>query len=77
VNTRELISKGASEAPAPGAAHGGGTTNQYLSFFLGGEEYATDILNVQEIKGWDTVTASLTRRITTGRSTIRASMVRR
>jgi purine-binding chemotaxis protein CheW len=33
-----------------------GTTNQYLSFFLGGEEYATNILSVQEIKGWDTVT---------------------
>ena len=34
----------------------GGETHQYLSFFLGGEEYATDILSVQEIKGWDTVT---------------------
>jgi len=33
-----------------------GSTQQYLSFFLGGEEYATDILRVQEIKGWDTVT---------------------
>jgi purine-binding chemotaxis protein CheW len=33
-----------------------GATQQYLSFFLGGEEYATDILTVQEIKGWDTVT---------------------
>ena len=33
-----------------------GATNQYLSFFLGGEEYATNILSVQEIKGWDTVT---------------------
>ena len=31
-------------------------TRQYLSFFLGGQEYATDILRVQEIKGWDTVT---------------------
>ena len=40
-------------APAPGAI---GPTHQYLSFFLGGEEYATDILRVQEIKGWDTVT---------------------
>lgn len=29
---------------------------QYLSFFLGGEEYAMDIHRVQEIKGWDTVT---------------------
>jgi purine-binding chemotaxis protein CheW len=37
-------------------ARAGGPTHQYLSFFLGGEEYATDILRVQEIKGWDTVT---------------------
>jgi purine-binding chemotaxis protein CheW len=56
MNTRELIAKGTPEAPAPGATLGGGATQQYLSFFLGGEEYATDILNVQEIKGWDTVT---------------------
>ncbi|MEA3107918.1 MAG: purine-binding chemotaxis protein CheW [Gammaproteobacteria bacterium] len=33
-----------------------GASHQYLSFFLGGQEYATDILRVQEIKGWDTVT---------------------
>jgi purine-binding chemotaxis protein CheW len=33
-----------------------GASQQYLSFFLGGQEYATDILRVQEIKGWDTVT---------------------
>src|SRR5258708_36083290 len=32
------------------------TSRQYLSFFLGGQEYATDMLRVQEIKGWDTVT---------------------
>jgi purine-binding chemotaxis protein CheW len=38
------------------AARAGGTIHQYLSFFLGGEEYATDILSVQEIKGWDSVT---------------------
>jgi purine-binding chemotaxis protein CheW len=37
---------------SPGAA----ATHQYLSFFLGNEEYATNILTVQEIKGWDTVT---------------------
>jgi purine-binding chemotaxis protein CheW len=29
---------------------------QYVSFMLGGEEYAADITRVQEIKGWDTVT---------------------
>jgi purine-binding chemotaxis protein CheW len=30
--------------------------NQYLSFFIAGEEYGVDILRVQEIKGWDAVT---------------------
>ncbi len=33
--------------------------NEYkelLTFFLAGEEYGVDILRVQEIKGWDTVT---------------------
>ncbi len=29
---------------------------QYLTFILAGEEYAIDILRVQEIKGWDKVT---------------------
>ena len=32
-------------------------TGQYLTFMLDGEEYGVDILRVQEIKGWDTVTA--------------------
>jgi len=43
------------EAEAAGSntvlAHG-----QYLTFILAGEEYGVDILRVQEIKGWDTVT---------------------
>lgn len=30
--------------------------NQYLTFLLGEEEYAVDILRVQEIRGWDSVT---------------------
>ena len=30
--------------------------NQYLTFILAGEEYGIDILRVQEIKGWDSVT---------------------
>lgn len=34
----------------------GGEGNQYLTFMLAGEEYGVDILRVQEIKGWDTVT---------------------
>ena len=31
-------------------------TDQYLTFILNQEEYGVDILRVQEIKGWDTVT---------------------
>ncbi|MFQ5470047.1 MAG: chemotaxis protein CheW [Gammaproteobacteria bacterium] len=31
-------------------------TEQYLTFILAGEEYGVDILRVQEIKGWDSVT---------------------
>lgn len=31
--------------------------HQYLTFILAGEEYGVDILRVQEIKGWDNVTA--------------------
>ncbi len=29
---------------------------QYLTFFMGGEEFGVDILRVQEIRGWDRVT---------------------
>jgi purine-binding chemotaxis protein CheW len=32
-------------------------THQYLTFFLADAEYGVDILRVQEIKGWETVTA--------------------
>ncbi len=38
-----------------GAGVGDGT-EQYLTFMLAGEEYGVDILRVQEIKGWDSVT---------------------
>ena len=31
-------------------------TNQYLTFFLADEEYGVNILRVQEIKGWTSVT---------------------
>lgn len=34
-----------------------GATSQYLTFTLGKEEYAVDILKVQEIRGYDAVTA--------------------
>lgn len=30
--------------------------DQFLTFILAGEEYGVDILRVQEIKGWDSVT---------------------
>ena len=35
----------------------GSDGSQYLTFLLAGEEYGVDILRVQEIKGWDTVTS--------------------
>ena len=31
--------------------------NEFLTFMLNGEEYGVDILRVQEIKGWDSVTS--------------------
>ena len=33
-----------------------GNTEQFLTFILSDEEYGVDILRVQEIKGWDSVT---------------------
>ena len=35
----------------------GTESSQYLTFILAEEEYAIDILRVQGIQGWDTVTA--------------------
>src|SRR5258706_1827385 len=35
----------------------GRDAKQYLTFLLADAEYGVDILRVQEIKGWDTVTA--------------------
>jgi purine-binding chemotaxis protein CheW len=32
------------------------TTEQYLTFFMEGEEYGVDILAVQEIRGWESAT---------------------
>jgi purine-binding chemotaxis protein CheW len=52
----ELIANEPSAARTAGGESAKGASHQYLSFFLGGQEYATDILRVQEIKGWDTVT---------------------
>jgi purine-binding chemotaxis protein CheW len=38
------------------ATHAAAGTNEYLTFRLGAEEYAIDILKVQEIRGYDHVT---------------------
>lgn len=43
-----------SHRPDDGA--GGSYAQEYLTFTLGEEEYAIDILKVQEIRGYDTVT---------------------
>ncbi len=32
-------------------------TDQYLTFFMGGEEFGINILSVQEIRGWEEVTS--------------------
>ncbi len=42
-----------SEARSEAALHGG---QEFLTFMLGPEEYAIDILKVQEIRGYDAVT---------------------
>lgn len=39
-----------------GISNENNTTNKYLTFVLATEEYAVDILRVQEIKGWSKVT---------------------
>ncbi len=43
-------------APALSAASAGGM-KQYISFKIGGEEYAIDIMAVREIKGWTETTS--------------------
>ncbi|NOY71513.1 MAG: purine-binding chemotaxis protein CheW [Gammaproteobacteria bacterium] len=46
------------EAVNSGGVHGAAEgMNQYLTFIMAEEEYAVDILRVQEIKGWDVATA--------------------
>ena len=39
-----------------GALHEDEENKEFLTFLLAGEEYGVDILRVQEIKGWDSVT---------------------
>lgn len=46
----------ATEAAVLAAPRGAGLPNEYLTFTLGDEEYGVDILKVQEIRGYDTVT---------------------
>jgi purine-binding chemotaxis protein CheW len=41
---------------AAAAASGAAAANEFLTFTLGAEEYGVDILKVQEIRGYDTVT---------------------
>jgi purine-binding chemotaxis protein CheW len=43
--------------PQNGESSNKGTVHQYLTFMLSEEEYGVDILRVQEIKGWEHVTA--------------------
>ena len=43
--------------PIHGGTDPGGSTDQYLTFMLGEEEFGVDILRVQEIKGWEQATA--------------------
>lgn len=43
-------------APAAKAVVDAASANEFLTFTLGDEEYGVDILKVQEIRGYDTVT---------------------
>ena len=43
-------------APGAGAGARGAAVSEFLTFTLGAEEYGVDILKVQEIRGYDTVT---------------------
>jgi len=42
---------------APAGAHSAVSNNEFFTFTLGKEEYGIDILRVQEIRGYDAVTA--------------------
>lgn len=44
------------KSAAPLSADSQPAARQYLTFRLAGEEYGIDILNVQEIRGWDAAT---------------------
>lgn len=46
----------ATPSPLAGEPDAHADLRQYLTFLLDGEEYAVDIIKVQEIKGWSTAT---------------------
>ncbi len=50
------MSIAATEAGSVNAQVAAGMPNEFLTFTLGDEEYGVDILKVQEIRGYDTVT---------------------
>ncbi|WP_434223269.1 chemotaxis protein CheW [Sinimarinibacterium thermocellulolyticum] len=50
------MSSTTSTSPPTGHANRVGMPNEFLTFTLGDEEYGVDILKVQEIRGYDTVT---------------------
>lgn len=54
MNTAEQRTQDMSDLDS--ALHGTEQTDQYLTFIMAGEEYGVDILRVQEIRGWETVT---------------------
>ena len=54
MNTAEQRALDMSDAEV--ALEAGEQTNQYLTFIMAGEEYGVDILSVQEIRGWESVT---------------------
>ncbi len=53
----ETQSQAGRASDAPGALSQQPHAQEYLTFTLGSEEYAIDILKVQEIRGYDAVTA--------------------
>lgn len=48
-----MVQENTSQANAGTDAEGGGYAQEYLTFTLGPEEYAIDILKVQEIRGYE------------------------
>jgi purine-binding chemotaxis protein CheW len=51
-----MLQSSQNNASASGAKAGDSTGNEFLAFTLGKEEYGIDILKVQEIRGYETVT---------------------